>query len=105
MADARPATELVITAAESVVNLASDGGEPATWQVDGRKHQEPLLEGGVIETEAEWSYDVLRLTRNIPEGLSVKREFKVSKDGATLEIKVTLQRGRKVEKKLVYRRA
>jgi hypothetical protein len=102
LAEVRPSEELVITADASTVTIAGADGQLVAWQTDGKKRQEAQMEGGVIETQAGWKYDVLQLVRDVPDGATLKREFKVSKDGKTMEVKVTLQNGGKAEKKLVY---
>ncbi|MES2124697.1 MAG: hypothetical protein V4503_08425 [Gemmatimonadota bacterium] len=105
MAEARPAPEMVITASDFDATIADDAGHITTWRADGRKKQEAQMEGGVIEFEAKWKGKALVLSRNIPESATLRREFKPSDDGKSLEVKSVLEMGgRKVERKFVYTR-
>lgn len=105
MGEARPAPLMVITASDFDVTIADDQGHITPWRADGRKHQEAQMEGGVLESESKWKGKTLVVERGIPEGASVRREFKPSDDGKSLEVKSVLEMGgRKVERKFVYTR-
>jgi hypothetical protein len=101
-----PAPTLTITATDTSITLDRGGGRSTTWITDGKTRQEALMEGGILESQGEWSGKTLELTRDIPNSASLQREFKLDKAGTTLEIKETLKyNGEKVEKKLVFTRA
>lgn len=103
--EARPAPVLVITVHELDITIADDQGHITPWRADGRKHLEAQMEGGVIEFEAKWKGKTLVVERGIPEGTTLRREFKPSDDGSTLELKTVLESaGRKVERKFIYTR-
>ncbi len=103
--DMMPPATLQISANDTSVTLTGDG-RSSTWVTNGKTRQEALMEGGMLESEADWSATTLELQRDIPASASLKREYRVSKDGATLEIRETLKsNGQKVEKKLVFTRA
>ncbi len=103
--DMLPPATLQISATDTGVVLTS-GNRTSTWNTDGKTHQEALMEGGMLESQAAWDGTALQLQRDIPNSATLTREFRVAKDGATLEVKETLKyNGQKVEKKLVFTRA
>jgi hypothetical protein len=103
LAEGRPHQTMVITATDSLVTIADDAGNIVEWRADGKKRQEAQFEGGVIETQAGWKFGDFSVMRGVPEGLYIRREYKLSKDGKTLEMKVSFEMGKmKGEKKLVY---
>lgn len=99
-----PGTKLIVAVNDSAITMATVRGT-VSWKTDGRKRQEAQMDGTLIETQGLWKDDVLQLNRAVAGTASVHREFKVAKDGNTLELKETLEaNGRKVEKKLVFAR-
>ncbi|MEP6591372.1 MAG: hypothetical protein ABJC19_09340 [Gemmatimonadota bacterium] len=105
MSEARPAPVLVITASDFDATIADDEGHLTSWRADGKRKQEAQMEGGVIEFEAKWKGKALVVSRGIPEGATLRREFKPGDDGNSLELKTVLEMaGRKVERKFVYTR-
>ncbi len=103
IAEGRAVQTMIITAGDTLVTIADDAGQIVDWRADGKKRQEAQFEGGVVESQAGWKYGDFFVMRGLPDGVSVKREYKLSKDGKTLEMKVTLQSGSmKGERKLVY---
>lgn len=109
LADADPGAGLVIGANDSIVAMASaamvKAGTQVDWKTDGKKRQDVQMDGSIIETQAMWDSGVLTTSKSVPGTGLLKREFKVSKDGKTLEIKERIEAGgRKVEKKLTFTR-
>lgn len=109
LADVDPGAGIVIAANDSVVTMATTATvKPATqsnWKTDGKKHQEAQMDGSIIETQAMWQDGVLTTIKGVAGVGSLKREFKLSKDGKALEVKERIEvSGRKVEKKLVFTR-
>jgi hypothetical protein len=105
VAEMRAVPTLTITANDTSVTIAAPGTDPVLWRADGKKRQQALMEGGMLELQAQWSDAEFDTMRGVPSSHSLKREFTVSKDGKTLQIKETLDLGHnKVEKKLIYTR-
>lgn len=105
LAEVRPPATLVITADDSIVSLADANGDITEWRADGKKRQQAQMTGDVIELQAGWRFGELTLWRSIPGSASLKRVFKASNDGKTLELKLTLDMGgSKVDKKLSFTR-
>lgn len=107
--DADPGAGIVIAANDSVVSMATatqlKAGTQAAWRTDGKKHQDAQMDGSIIEKQAMWRDGVLTTMINVAGVGSLKREFKLSKDGKTLEIKESIEAGpRKADKKLVFTR-
>lgn len=101
--EVRPQQLLVLKISDGMVVTTDPSGYETTWKTDGKKHQVAQMEGGVIEFQGEWQGKVLLLEKSIPGAGAVEREFKPTKEG-DLEVKITLNLGKKVEQKLVYRR-
>ena len=100
-----PGAGIVIAVNDSAIAMANAAGVQSAYKTDGKRRQAAQMDGTVIETLALWKDNVLQVTKGIAGVASVKREFKPSKDGATLEVKETLDvGGRKVDKKLVFTR-
>ena len=109
LADVDPGAGIVIAANDSVVSLATaatvKSGAQSNWKTDGKKRQEAQMDGSIIETQAMWQGGVLTTIKGVAGVGSLKREFKLSKDGKALEVKERIEvSGRKVEKKLVFTR-
>ena len=92
----------VITATDNLVTIADSAGAIVEWLPDGKKHQEAQFEGGVIELQAGWKFGEFFVRRGVPGDLSVLREYKLSKDGKSLEMHITVEKGKKVEQKFFY---
>lgn len=93
---------MVITAEDTLVTIADSAGTIVEWRADGKKHQEAQFEGGVIESQAGWKFGDFFVLRGVPNGVYVRREYKLAKDAKSLEMKVIFERGKKLETKLVY---
>ncbi len=96
---------MVITAEDTLLTIADSAGSIVEWRTDGKKRQEAQFEGGVIESQAGWKYGDLFVLRGIPNGLYIRREYKLAKDAKSLEIKLTFEGSKKIETKLVYTKA
>jgi len=95
---------LVLDVAEGSAVTTDVAGYQTRWTLDGKKRPVAQMEGGVVEYLGEWHGKMLLLEKGIPGGGSVKREFKPM--GANeLEVKLTVNIGKKLEQKLVYVRA
>ena len=93
---------VVITATDTEVSIADSSGAIIEWRADGKKHQEAQFEGGVIESQAGWKFGEFFVVRGVPNGIYVRRDYKLSKDGKSLEMKVTATKGKKAEFKFFY---
>ena len=110
LADVDPGAGIVIAANDSVVAMATaamlaQSAGQINWKTDGTMHQRAQMDGSIIETQAMWHDATLITIKGVAGIGSLKREFKVSKDGKTLEVKESIDAsGRKAEKKLVFTR-
>jgi len=111
LADANPGAGMVIAANDSTVAIATavmlkaDPNAQSNWKTDGRQHQNAQMDGSIIETQAMWKGGTLTVIYGIAGVGSLKREFKPSKDGKTLELKETIEsNGRKADYKLIFTR-
>lgn len=103
--DMNPGAKLIIAVNDSAVSMAASIGQLSSFRTDGRKRQAAQMDGSIIENQAQWKDGVLQVITGVANVASLKREFKPSKDGNTLELKETLEMsGRKVAKKLVFTR-
>jgi hypothetical protein len=103
--DMNPGAKLIIAVNDSAVSMAASIGQLSSFRTDGRKRQAAQMDGSIIENQAQWKDGVLQIITGVANVASLKREFKPSKDGNTLELKETLEEsGRKVDKKLVFTR-
>ena len=100
--EARPVGVTVIVATDNLVTIADSTGASVEWLPDGKKHQEAQYEGGVIESQAGWKFGEFFVLRGVPNEISVRREYKLSKDGKSLEMQITVEKGKKVEQKFFY---
>ncbi len=99
----RAAPTMTITATASLVTIDdSTAGTVTEWQPDGKKRQEAQFEGGVIESQSGWRFGDFFVVRGVPDGIYVRREYKLAKDAKSLEMKVTIEKGKKIETKLIY---
>lgn len=109
LAEANPGAGIVIAANDSIVAIATANmlkGNPngqSNWKTDGKKHQDALMDGTILESESGWKDGVLTISYGAIGFGTFVREFKVSKDGKTLELKEIVQAtGRKAEYKLEF---
>lgn len=109
-AEADPGAGININANDSLVAMATatmiaKSLGATEYKTDGKKRQEALMDGTIIETQASWSDGVLTIVKSVAGVGLLKREFKLSKDGKVLEIKEHIEAaGRKADKKLVFNR-
>lgn len=110
LAEADPGAGINMAANDSIVALATatmiaKSIGQSEYKTDGKKRQEALMDGTIIETQASWSDGVLTITKSVAGVATLKREFKISKDGKTMEVKEHIEAaGRKADKKLVFNR-
>ena len=111
MADINPGAGIVLGVNDSVVAIATatmlkaNPNAQSNWKTDGKKHQDAQMDGTIVEMQSGWKDGVLTLMYGVVGVGSLTREFKVAKDGKTLELKETMEvNGRKAEKKLVFNR-
>lgn len=105
MSDANPGNKLTIVVTDTNVTLTNAAGQSNAFSTDGRKHQEAEMDGSIVEWQASWDGDVLTITRGVVGVVTLKREFRPSKDGNTLEVKESGEAGAsKTDKKLVFTR-
>lgn len=111
MSDINPGDGMVIAVNDSVVAIATATALKANptaqsnYKTDGKKHQDAQFDGTIVETQSGWNDGVLTVMYGIVGVGSLTREFKVAKNGKTLELKETMEvNGRKAEKKLVFNR-
>ena len=94
---------LVLKVTEATAITTDVAGYETNWKLDGKKHQVAQMEGGVVEFLGEWHGKTLFLEKSIPGAGGVRREFK-SLGENELEVKLTVNVGKKMEQKLVYTR-
>jgi hypothetical protein len=97
----RVARTLVLEVTETSAITTDIAGYKTTWTLDGKKRPVAQMEGGVVEYLGEWHGKTLLLEKGIPAGGSVRREFKPIGENE-LEVKLTVNVGKKIEQKLVY---
>jgi hypothetical protein len=110
LAEFNPGSGVIIAVNDSVVAIAtaamlksSPDNAQSNWKTDGKKHQDAQMDGSVIETQSGWRDGVLTIMNGVQNVVSLKREFKLGKDGKTLEMKETVEAGgRKADYKLVF---
>ncbi|MGH7594629.1 MAG: hypothetical protein ACRELE_12375 [Gemmatimonadales bacterium] len=103
--DMNPGSRMTIGVNDSAITIARATGQLSSFRTDGRKRQAAQMDGSIIETQALWKGDILQVITGVANVASLKREFKMSKDGHVLEMKETLDAsGRKVDKKLWFTR-
>ena len=94
---------LVLKVTEATAITTDVAGYETNWKLDGKKHQVAQMEGGVVEFLGEWHGKTLFLEKSIPGAGGVRREFKPLGENE-LEVKLTVNVGKKMEQKLVYTR-
>ena len=111
MAEVNPGARIAIQANDSVVALATanmlkmNPSAVSNWKTDGKKHQDAQMDGTIVESQSGWKDGVLSIMFGAVGVGSFTREFKVGKDGKTLELKETIvMSGRKAEFKFVFNR-
>ena len=105
LSDIDPGAGLVIAINDSAVSMANARNERSSFRTDGRKRQAAQMDGSIVETLALWKDGTLQIERGVAGTAILKREFKPSKDGNTLEVKETVEAGGgKVQKKLIFTR-
>ena len=105
LSDINPGAGLVIAINDSAVSMANARNEQSSFRTDGRKRQVAQMDGSIVETQAGWKDGVLQIERGVAGTAILKREFKPSKDGGTLELKESVEAGAsKVQKKLIFTR-
>ena len=105
LSDIDPGARLVIAINDSAVSMANARNEQSSFRTDGRRRQAAQMDGSIVETLAIWKDGALQVERGVAGTAILKREFKPSKDGNTLEVKETVEAGGgKVQKKLTFTR-
>jgi hypothetical protein len=105
MSDINPGAGLIIGINDSAVTIANARNEQSSYRTDGRQRQVAQMDGSIVETQAGWKDGTLTISRGVAGTAILKREFKPGKDGATLEVKETVDAGGgKLQKKLVFTR-
>ena len=105
LSDIDPGARLVIAINDSAVSIANGRNKQSSFRTDGRKRQSAQMDGSIVETLALWKDGILQVERGVAGTAILKREFKPSKDGSTLEVKETVEAaGGKVQKKLIFTR-
>jgi len=103
MTEIRVPRTLVLKVTDASAVTTDVAGYETTWKLDSKKHQVAQMEGGVVEYFGEWHGKTLFLEKSIPGGGGVRREFKPLGENE-LEVKLTVNVGKKMEQKLVYTR-
>jgi hypothetical protein len=103
MTEIRVPRTLVLNVTDATAITKDVAGYETTWKLDGKKHPVAQMEGGVVEFLGEWHGKSLLLEKSIPGGGGVRREFKPLGENE-LEVKLTVNVGKKMEQKLVYTR-
>ena len=98
-----PEVVALLKVTEATAITTDVAGYETNWKLDGKKHQVAQMEGGVVEFLGEWHGKTLFLEKSIPGAGGVRREFK-SLGENELEVKLTVNVGKKMEQKLVYTR-
>jgi hypothetical protein len=105
LSDIDPGARLIIAINDSAVSMANARNEQSSFRTDGRRRQAAQMDGSIVETLALWKDGALQIERGVAGTAILKREFKPSKDGNTLEVKETVEAGGgKVQKKLTFTR-
>jgi hypothetical protein len=105
LSDINPGAGLVIAINDSAVSMANARNEQSGFRTDGRRRQTAQMDGSIVETQAQWKDGSLTIERGVAGTAILKREFKPSKDGNTLEVRATVEAGGgKVQKKLIFTR-
>jgi hypothetical protein len=111
MADMNPGAGMVLGVNDSVVAIATatmlkaNPSAQSNWKTDGKKHQDAQMDGTIVEMQSGWKDGVLSIMYGVVGVGSLTREFRITKDGKTLEMKEIIEvNGRKAEKKLVFNR-
>ncbi|MES2306733.1 MAG: hypothetical protein V4558_14590 [Gemmatimonadota bacterium] len=106
MDEIRLFARITIDAEDSVVVISNSPKYATRWRVDGRRHQEAQMEGGLVEFEASLKGETLIVERRIPEcHLGLRREFRFGVDGNSLEVQMTISSvGPKTKKRFFYSR-
>lgn len=111
MAEVNPGAGLVVAANDSTVAMATanmlkaNPNAVSNWKTDGKKYQDAQMDGTITESQSGWRDGVLTIMYGVVGVGSFTREFKLGRDGKTLELKETvLAGGRKAEYKLSFNR-
>ena len=111
MAEVNPGAGLVVAANDSTVAMATanvlkaNPNAVSNWKTDGKKYQDAQMDGTITESQSGWRDGVLTIMYGVVGVGSFTQEFKLGRDGKTLELKETvLAGGRKAEYKLSFNR-
>lgn len=96
-----------VAMADADVRIAVAGTEISqAWVADGRKRQRTQVDGTILSASARWRGDRLSLAEGVGDIAELKRELRLTDNGATLEIRLEMtgMGPEKLERKLVYTR-
>jgi len=80
-----------IDAQASTFTVVDDSGGVKTFQIDGKKLEEPLESGGTVETTAKWDHDAIVIERKVGGGGKVKTRYELGLGGTRLIAFVDLE--------------
>ncbi|HEY7027933.1 MAG TPA: hypothetical protein VH438_10025 [Gemmatimonadales bacterium] len=73
-----------IDAQASTFTVVDDSGGVKTFQIDGKKLEEPLDGGGTVETTVKWDHDAIVIERKVGGGGKVKTRYELGLGGTRL---------------------
>jgi hypothetical protein len=68
----------------STFTVVDDSGGVKTFQIDGKKLEEPLDGGGTVETTVKWDHDAIVIERKVGGGGKVKTRYELGLGGTRL---------------------
>lgn len=107
MTSFRAPLNIELTIADASVKLAVTGTELVQeWTADGRKRPRTQVDGTILHSTARWRGERLNLSEGVGELTELRRELRLTDNGATLEVKldITGLGPDRTERKLVYTR-
>ena len=101
----RPAERLILTVADSTVELRTGRGAPLLLRLDREEIEIDLGDDQTMKVRAEWKGETLEIRADLGGGFSIRRSYSLDSETGRLEIDVSSRvRGRRIRTIQVYDR-